>query len=117
MRHILFIIAAALPSLAQAVPTYQYDLTGDQFVSMLARQPASEQEYRARERAYSYLDGAKDATVGTAWCPPQPRKTHELAYDATDYIKSLHSDLRKGNAAQLLLAYLSKLYPCNGGHQ
>lgn len=115
MRHISFFIAAALPALVQAAP-YQYDLTGDAFVAALQGRPASEQDFRARERAYSYLDGAKDATVGTAWCPPRPRKTHELAYDAADYIKGLHADLRKGNAAPLLVAYLSKLYPCAGGH-
>jgi len=117
MRHISFFIAAALPALAQAAPQYQFDLTGDQFVSMMSGRPASEQEYRARDRAYSYLDGAKDATVGSTWCPTQPRKTHELAYDAADYIKSLHADLRKGNAARLLLAYLAAVYPCSGGSQ
>lgn len=111
MRHISVFIAAALPSLVLGAP-YQYDLTGDQFAAALAGRPTSEQDFRARERAYSYLDGAKDAAVGKTWCPTQPRKTHELAYDAADYIRGLHADLRKGNAAQLLLAYLASQYPC-----
>lgn len=112
MKHVSIFIAAALPALALAAPTYQFDLTGDQFAAMLARQPTNALEFRERDRAYAYLDGVKDATIGSGWCPPQPRKTHELAYDAADYIKSLHADLRRGNAARLLIAYLSTSYPC-----
>ena len=117
MRKIFIAIAAALPALASAAPRYQFDLTGDQFIMALARPPSSEQEYRSRDRAYSYLDGAKDAAVGTSWCPNRPRKTHELAHDAADYISGLSTSQRQGNAAQLLLAYLSKQYPCAGGGQ
>lgn len=114
MHHISFFLAA-LPALAMAAPPYQFDMTGDQFVSALQGKPASELEYRARERAYSYLDGAKDAAAGSTWCPTRPRKTHELAHDAADYIKGLHADLRKESAAALLLAFLSTTYPCKVG--
>lgn len=114
MRHISLYLAAALPGIVLGAPAYQFDLTGDQFIAMLAKQPVNEQEYRDRDRAYSYMDGAKDATVGSSWCPAGPHKTYELAYDAADYLRGLHADLRKGNAAQLLLTYLSKQYPCGG---
>lgn len=117
MRHVSFFIAAALPALAQASTPYQFDLTGEQFAAALQNQPATEQEYRARDRAYAYLDGAKDATVGMLWCPTKPHKTVELAYDAADHIRALAAEQRKGNAAQLLLAYLAKQFPCAGGQR
>lgn len=114
MRHIVYCIALAMPALTQAAP-YAYSLSGNQFAQMMTHpQPLSDEHYMEREKAYSYLDGAKDATAGNTWCPPRPRKTFELAYDAADYIKTLSVEQRKGNAATLLLAYLSKLYPCQG---
>lgn len=112
MRHVSAFIAAVLPALVQAAPQYQVDLTGDQFAAMLAKQPTNALEFRERDRAYAYLDGVKDASIGSSWCPPQPHKTHELAYDAADYIRNLHADLRRGNAARLLVVYLSTSYPC-----
>lgn len=115
MRYLACWAALALCLPAHAAPTYQFDLTGDKFAEMLAKQPTNAFEYRERDRAYAYLDGAKDATIGSTWCPPQPRKTHELAYDAADYIRSLRAELRRGNAAKLLLAYLAHQYPCKGG--
>jgi hypothetical protein len=114
MRHISHFIAAALPCIALGAPTYQFDLTGDQFAAALEHRPATEQEYRARDRAYSYFDGAKDATIGKLWCPARPHVTAELAHDAADYIRGLDADLRKGNAAVLLQSYLSSRYPCGG---
>jgi hypothetical protein len=112
MRHVSFFLAA-LPIVAQAAP-YQSVMNGEQFAAMLAKQPANQFEYRERDRAYAYLDGVRDATLGTIWCPTQPRKTHELAYDAADYMRGLHAELRKESAARLLLTYLSKQYPCGG---
>jgi hypothetical protein len=111
-RHASLYLAAALPALAHAAPAYQFDLTGEQFAAALAKQPTDPFTLRERDRAYAYLDGVKDAIVGKEWCPPQPRKTHELAYDAAAYIRSLHADLRQGNAARLLVAYLATTHPC-----
>ena len=104
--------------LAQPVKAtpYPYSLSGNQFVYMMTLpEPLSSYDYMQREKAYSYLEGAKDATVGMAWCPPRPRKTFELAYDAADYIKSLTLEERKRSAAIMLLAYLGSQYPCPKG--
>lgn len=80
-----------------------YELTGDQFVQLMAHaEPLNESAYRDREKAYSYLDGVKDALLGTGWCPARPRKTFELAYDAADYIRALPIETQKKNAARLL---------------
>jgi hypothetical protein len=117
MRHVSIFLAAALPAVLQAAPAYQPTLSGDQFVSMLAQQPKDAFGYRQRERAYAYVDGVQDAAAGTTWCAPQPVKTDELAYSAADYIKTLHADLRRGNAAPLLLAFLAHLHPCKGALQ
>lgn len=114
-RAILLALAATLTGMATAGPPYSYAMSGDQFVRMMTRpEPLSSYDYMEREKAYSYLDGAKDGTAGVAWCPPRPRKTFELAYDAADYIKTLAPEVRKGSAAALLLIYLGSQYPCKG---
>ncbi|GGC11432.1 Rap1a/Tai family immunity protein [Pseudoduganella buxea] len=98
---------------AAAMP---YELTGDRFVQWMSHaEPMGELDYRDREKAYSYLDGVKDAGVGTFWCPAKPRKTFELAYDAADHIRGLPAEARKGNAAQMLLSFLASRYPCTKG--
>jgi hypothetical protein len=115
----LIALCLALPLVARAAPApYYFDLTGDQFVAWVyPPEPMQPHDYANRDRAYSYLDGAKDATVGAAWCPPRPRKTFELAYDAADYIRSLPAEQRKANAGPLLLGFLGKQYPCKGAKQ
>lgn len=118
MRHVSFFLAAALPAIVQAAPVYDFTLSGDQFVQMMSQaHPMTDQQYQDRERAYAFMDGVKDAEVGKAWCPDKPHKTFELAYDAADYIKSLHADLRRSSAAKLLLTYLSTTYPCKEARQ
>src|SRR6476661_1847835 len=114
-----FLLALALPAASLAgPPAYYFDLTGEQFVKMMGHpEPLSAEHYIDRERAYRYLDGAKDATVGKAWCPARPRKTFELAYDAADHIKALPAEQRRGNAALLLLDFLARQYPCMGARQ
>jgi hypothetical protein len=119
MKSSASFLAALLPALlalrAEAA-TFTYDLSGEQFVQWMSHpEPLSELDYRNREKAYSYLDGVKDATVGNLWCPAKPRKTFELAYDAADYIKGLPPQARNGNAAKLLLSFLSSRYPCTKG--
>lgn len=115
----MIILGLALPIMAQAAPmAYYFDLSGDQFVQMMSHpEPLSPEHYMDREKAYSYLDGAKDAMIGTAWCPLRARKTFELAYDAADYIKTIPTERRKKNAAVLLLEFLGRQYPCARAHQ
>ena len=108
-------LSPLIAPVAGAAP-YSYDLSGDQFVLMMTHaEPLSAAHYADREKAYSYLDGAKDATIGRAWCPPRPRKTFELAYDAADHLKTLTPAARAGNAATLLVVYLEARYPCMKG--
>ncbi|GAB3436691.1 hypothetical protein NX773_10260 [Massilia solisilvae] len=47
MRPLTYACALLLPAIGGAQP-YQFDLTGDQFIDMLAKQPVNGQEYRAR---------------------------------------------------------------------
>lgn len=119
MRQPILLLALVFGSFSaqsEAPATFPYSLSGDQFVQWIGQsQPVSEADYRNRDKAYSYLDGVKDAAAGTAWCPAKPHKTFELAYDAADHIKALPSEDRKGNAARLLLSFLSFRYPCAKG--
>lgn len=111
LAWIVVLYASRVPA-ATAAPAI-YDLSGDQFVQLMTHpESLTAQHYRNREKAYSYLDGAKDATVGIIWCPTKPRKTFELAYDAVDYIRALPPQARKGNAAKLMISFLSSRYPC-----
>jgi hypothetical protein len=93
----------------KAVP-YIYTMTGDRFVAMLHRaEPLTVLE---REKAYSYLDGLKDATHGSVWCDIDQLKTPDLAYDLADEIARAPSAERSKSAASLLLAMLHRKYPC-----
>jgi hypothetical protein len=112
MRLISFFVAATLPALVAAAPTYHPTLSGDQFIAMLSMQHEDAFGYRERDRAYAYVDGVQDVAAGRSWCARQPVKTDELAYAAADYIKGLPAQQRKENAARLLATYLSTRYPC-----
>lgn len=117
-RSTLFaaLLLLSLSSQSGAATAFVYDLSGEQFVQWMTHsEPLNALNFRNREKAYSYLDGIKDAALGTGWCPAQPRKTFELAYDAADYIRGMPSEARKGNAAILLLSFLSTRYPCTKG--
>ena len=112
----LALLLSVLIALRAEAAAFSHKLSGEEFVQLMTHpEQLDESNYRDRERAYTYLDGVKDATVGTSWCPSKPRKTFELAYDAADYIKALPPQTRKGNAATLLLAFLSSRYPCTKG--
>lgn len=118
MKRIAYLYATALPLFfaSNAFATYTYDLTGAQFLQMMRHpEPLTTVNYMAREKAYSYLDGAKDATVGMLWCPSKPRKTFELAYEAAEHIESLTPKAQEENAAKILLRFLSEQYPCKKG--
>ena len=109
---------AALPLFFafDAFAGYTYDLSGEQFLQMMRHpEPLTSVNYMAREKAYSYLDGAKDAAVGVLWCPLKPKKTFELAYEAAEHIETLSPRAQKESAAKILIAFLSEQYPCKKG--
>ena len=105
-------LGALLPATAIAA-SYAHTLTGDQFVSMMNRPtPLSTADYMEREKAYSYLDGARDSAEGRVWCDVNELKTHDLAQDLAAKVAKLPATERKKNASQLLLAELKRAYPC-----
>lgn len=117
-RSTLFtaLLLFSLSSQGGATTAFVYDVSGEQFVQWMTHsEPPNDLNFRNREKAYSYLDGVKDVALGTGWCPAQPRKTFELAYDAADYIRAMPLDARRGNAARLLLSFLGSRYPCTKG--
>jgi len=77
MAHTFFLFGLTLAAFSAPpaiAASYSYDLSGEQFLQMMTHpEPLSAAHYSDREKAYSYLDGAKDATIGRAWCPPRPR--------------------------------------------
>lgn len=112
MKHISYFLAAALPIAAQAAP-YIHTLSGEQFVNMMTRpEPLSAYDYQQREKAYSYLDGARDAAEGSTWCDVHQLKTPDMAYDLAEEIAKLPAAERKKGAAALILGLLRKKYPC-----
>ena len=118
MKQITYFSATALPLFftMNAFAADPYDLTGAQFLQMMRHpEPLTSVNYMDREKAYSYLDGAKDATIGVLWCPLKPRKTFELAYEAAEHIETLTPKARKESAAKILIAFLSQHYPCKKG--
>lgn len=102
----------AAPVLAQAAPSAP-TLSGDGFVSMMVRsEPLSSYDYMQREKAYSYLDGARDSAEGRAWCDVDQLKTPDLAYELADQIAKLPPAERKKNASALILRLLGQAFPC-----
>lgn len=116
MRHVSLFLAMALPAITQAAP-YIPTMTGDQFVKMMNMAPQTEAEYRNRDRAYSYLDGARDSTEGRLWCEVRQLKTPDLAQELAARIAKMVPAERQKNAAGLLLGLLQSQYPCRGGAQ
>ena len=103
--------AVAFTQAAPSIPT----LSGDGFVSMMLRpEPLSSYDYLQREKAYSYLDGARDAAEGRTWCDVNQLKTPDLAYGLADQIAKLPPAERKKNASTLILDLLSRSFPCPG---
>ena len=114
MRRSLALLFA-LPLAASAAP-YPFTLNGDQFLQMMSPANPTGYEYLQREKAYSYLDGLRDGTEGSAWCDlPHQLKTPDLASELADDIAKLPGVERKKNAAELLLQQLKRRYPCRAG--
>jgi len=113
MRHAL-LVALAVPAIAAAAP-YPYTLSGDRFVEMMdafTAKPNDTYAYMQREKAYSYLDGARDAAEGTVWCDHDVYKTPDMAYEVAARIAKLPPAERKKNASRLILDQLHMMYPC-----
>lgn len=103
----------ALPAVTQAAP-YTPTLTGEQFVKIMRHpKPLDPNAYLQREKAYSYLDGARDSAEGRVWCDLNQLKTPDLAYGMADEIAKLPAADQKRSAATLLLHVLQRKYPCN----
>lgn len=101
--------ATVFAQAAPATPT----LSGDGFVSMMVRpEPLSSYDYMQREKAYSYLDGARDSAEGRTWCDVDQLKTPDLAYELADQIAKLPPAERKKNASALILRLLGRAFPC-----
>lgn len=111
----LILLGMLMVSSASAAP-YAHTLTGEQFVNMMNRpQPLSSQDYLEREKAYSYLDGARDHSEGREWCDVNQLKTHDLAQELAQDIQKLSTQARKRNASMLLVEQLRRKYPCRHG--
>ena len=114
-RYALSFVALLLPILALSAP-YAYTLSGDEFVKMMNRpEPLNSYDYMQREKAYSYLDGARDAAEGTIWCDRHTLKTPDMAYELADDIAKLPAKERAKNASILLQNLLLQKYPCARG--
>lgn len=114
MRRAIFIVAFIAPIAASAAP-HGYTMNGDQFIKMMKRPvslPMDPNDYMQREKAYSYLDGARDTAEGRGWCDVDQLKTPDLAYEMADLIAKLPAADRKKNASLLLLEQLKRTYPC-----
>jgi Rap1a immunity proteins len=115
---LLLCLALALPEcLAQPAKVARYagTLTGDEFVRMMKPAPHDGYEYMQREKAYSYLNGARDGAEGRVWCDVDQLKTPDLAYEMAEAIAKLPAAERKKNASLLLLDQLKRHYPCRNG--
>jgi hypothetical protein len=116
--HVLALATSAMLAHAAAAPPYSYTMDGETFVAMLMHpEPLTGYNYTEREKAYSYLDGLKDATQGRVWCDVNQLKTVDMAYDIAGKIAKLKPAERKKSAAVLLLDILHSKYPCHGGKQ
>lgn len=114
MRTLPLLVMLVAPSVSAA--PYAPTLSGDQFVNIMSRpQPLSHLDYLEREKAYSYLDGARDQAEGREWCDRNQLKTHDLAQELASDIRKLPADARKRNAAVLLIEQLRRKYPCPQG--
>lgn len=114
MRNITLAAALAFVLTEALAASYAPNMTGDGFVEHLRHSdPMSPLDYRKRDKAYSYVEGVKDATVGKTWCDDNTVKTPDLAYDLADAIAAMDAKARAGNAAILITQYLQRTFPCS----
>lgn len=116
MNKVWFVIL--LCPLTAAANAGSYTMNGDGFVKMMRhpdQMPMPPHYYIEREKAYSYLDGARDSAEGRLWCDVNVLKTPDLAYEIAASIAQLPAAERKENASKLILRQLQQLYPCQKG--
>jgi len=112
LPSLLALTGLATAAVAQAAP-YTPTLTGDAFVRMVAgSDPVAPYDSLQREKAYSYLDGARDTSEGRIWCDVNQLKTPDLANELSNQIKKLPVAERKKNASVLILGLLGRDFPC-----
>ena len=76
--------------------------------------PVAPYDSLQREKAYSYLDGARDTSEGRIWCDVNQLKTPDLADELANQIKKLPVAERKKNASVLILGLLGRDFPEDG---
>ncbi len=96
---------------ALAAP-YPYAMSGDAYVQMLRPPTPRPYDELERDKAFSYLDGLKDATQGRLWCDIDHIKTPDLADTLAIEISRMPPPERKRSAALLLLELLQRKFPC-----
>ena len=101
---------------ASSKEPYAYTMTGQMLVDKLFGdgndRPVTGEAYLEREKAYSYMDGLKDATEGTVWCHARNQAPVDFAMDTASALSKLDAAQRRANAAPLVLEILSRKYPC-----
>ena len=109
-----FTIMLALAQIVSAQPKpYPAKMTGAQLVRDIFADPfVDDVNHIRRERAMGYIDGVMDSSAGLQWCPVGKSVPHELNYIVSEEISSMPVANLDGNAAELVLAALARLFPC-----
>jgi len=100
---------------AQPIPyVYPFNsMSGQDVVERRLKEPKSQLDYINREKVEAYLNGIKDGAHGSAWCLSRPMLPHELNLAVVQRLKATHKPAElKGNAAPLVLAELTRRFPC-----
>lgn len=93
-------------------PSYAYAMTAESFINRFKQpEPYTSLE---RDKAFSYLDGIKDASQGRVWCDVNQFKTPDMADHIVVEFSRMSAAERKRSAAPLILDILRRDYPCAG---
>lgn len=112
IRTALALLLVSTAAAAQST-RYPYTLTGEGFVKLLPlRTDLNPQQLLDREKAYTYVDGVKDAVQGQVWCDVNHVKTADLTYVIRNEIESMSAAQRRGGAAPLIMGILKREFPC-----
>lgn len=92
-------------------------MTGQQLVHQFMGPPEeygnmSGRNFTYHQLAQGYLDGINDATEGKLWCYSGRWKPHERDRALILEMSKLPPATLQGNAAPLVLDFLSNKYPC-----
>jgi hypothetical protein len=106
-------IVGAAP--AQPIPyVYPFNsMSAQEVVERRLKEPKSQLDYINREKVEAYLNGIKDGAHGSVWCLSRPMLPQELNLAVVQRLKATHKPAElKGNAAPLVLAELTRRFPC-----